>query len=73
MIAPLRRRIKKTVTLDRDNVNPDVLSATMNYLTRAVEVVAHHHRAAVDWNTFKITIRHRRNGEQRFTAKARVL
>lgn len=73
MIAPLRRRIKKSVTVDRDSVSPDLIDATLDLLRGSLEASAEFHGAVINWNTFRVTSRSLRKREQRFTAKARVL
>lgn len=69
----MKRRIKVSITLDRDHVHPDALKATMACLADMLDSAATRRLAAIDWNRVKMTARTRRNGDRKFIAKGVVL
>lgn len=68
----MKRRIKVSVTLDRDEVSPDAIRLALDYLHGQLSWVAAKHGKAINWNTCRIGSRKRKT-EQKFFAKAMVL
>lgn len=72
-------RVRQAVTIDRDAVSPDSISAAMEYLVgalaemavRAVDPVRG--PGVLDWNTLHVYTRRTRRGEHRVIAWAKVL
>lgn len=73
MKIPLKRRIRVSVTLDADAVNPDVRKAVSSYLVDRLELTAGKHGAVIDWNRTYFMEREPRRGQQKFIAKGVVL